>query len=166
MIPELETHTMDLQLQQRVADFYAHHSEVISDDQLERWPEFYTEDCLYKLISRVNFDRKLPLGTILCESRGALLDRVTAIRNTMVYAPRNVVHTVGNPRLVEVATDGTLVARSMFCVWQTLADGQTQLQMVGRSFDRIVSTEYALQFRERIAVFDSELVPGSIVYPI
>ena len=31
---------------------------------------------------------------------------------------------------------------------------------------RIVSTEYALQFRERIAVFDSELVPGSIVYPI
>ena len=157
---------MDLQLQQRVADFYAHHSEVISDDQLEQWPELYTEDCLYKLTSRVNFDRKLPLGTILCESRGALIDRVTAIRNTMVYAPRSVIHTVSNARVVEAGADGTLVARSMFCVWQTLMDGQTHLQMVGRSFDRIVSQGNALRFRERIAVFDSELVPGSIVYPI
>lgn len=157
---------LQLQLQQRVADLYTRHSEIISDDQLEQWPGLYTEDCFYKLISRVNFDRNLPLGTILCESRGALLDRVTAIRNTMVYAPRNMVHTVSNPRLVEVAADGTLVARSMFCVWQTLTDGQTHLQLVGRSFDRIVSQGDALQFRERIAVFDSELVPGSIVYPI
>ena len=113
MITELETHTMDLQLQQRVADFYAHHSEVISDDQLERWPEFYTEDCLYKLISRVNFDRKLPLGAILCESRGALLDRVTAIRNTMVYAaglylpaktttPEAVYAATGAPRRIHI----------------------------------------------------------------
>jgi len=157
---------MDLQLQQRVADLYTRHSEIISDDQLEQWPGLYTEDCFYKLISRVNFDRNLPLGTILCESRGALVDRVTAIRNTMVYAPRNMVHTVSNPRLVELAADGMLVARSMFCVWQTLTDGQTHVQLVGRSFDRIVSQGDALQFRERIAVFDSELVPGSIVYPI
>jgi 3-phenylpropionate/cinnamic acid dioxygenase small subunit len=157
---------MDLHLQQRIAEFYARHSEVLSDDRLEQWPAFYAEDCFYKLISRVNFDRQLPLGTILCESRGALVDRVTAIRNTMVYAPRSVIHTVSNARLVEAAADGTLVARSMFCVWQTLMDGQSRLQMVGRSFDRLVAEGQTLQFRERIAVFDSELVPGSVVYPI
>jgi 3-phenylpropionate/cinnamic acid dioxygenase small subunit len=166
MIPQLEKNNMDLQLQQSVANLYVRHSETISDDQLEQWPEFYTEDCLYKLISRVNVDRKLPLGTILCESRGALIDRVTAIRNTMVFAPRHIIHTVSNARLVDVAADGTLLARSMFCVWQTLVDGQTHMQLVGRSFDRIVRKADALQFCERIAVFDTELVPGSIVYPI
>lgn len=157
---------MDLQLHQRVIELYARHSEAISDDELEHWPGFFTEDCLYKLTSRVNFDRKLPLGTILCESRGALLDRVTAIRNTMVFEPRSVIHTVSNARLVEAEPDGTLLARSMFCVWQTLTDGESKLQLVGRSFDRIVVDGAALRFRERIAIFDSELVPGSIVYPI
>lgn len=157
---------MDLQLHQRVGELYARHSEVISDDRLEEWPGLFVEDCLYKLISRVNVDRKLPLATILCESRGALLDRVTAIRNTMVYEPRTVIHTVSNARLVETAADGTLVARSMFCVWQTMIDGQSQVQLVGRSFDRIAVEPDALRFRERIAVFDTELVPGSVVYPV
>lgn len=157
---------MELQLHQRVAELYARHSEIISDDLLEQWPGLYTEDCVYKLTSRVNFDRKLPLCTILCESRGALLDRVTAIRNTMVFAPRSVIHTVSNARLVETTPDGTLVARSMFCVWQTLVDGQSHLQLVGRSFDRIVVQGDTLRFAERLAIFDSELVPGSIVYPI
>lgn len=157
---------MELQLHQRVADLYARHSEIISDDLLEQWPGLYTEDCVYKLTSRVNFDRKLPLCTILCESRGALLDRVTAIRNTMVFAPRTVIHTVSNARLLETAPDGTLVARSMFCVWQTLVDGQSHLQLVGRSFDRIAVQGDTLRFAECLAIFDSELVPGSIVYPI
>ncbi|GMV01635.1 MAG: hypothetical protein KJZ98_00180 [Burkholderiaceae bacterium] len=157
---------MDSQLHLRVAELYTRHSEIISDNHLEQWPDLYTEDCLYKLVSRANFDRQLPLGTILCESRGALIDRVTAIRNTMVYAPRSIIHTVSNARLTEVATDGALSARSMFCVWQTLPDGQSHLQLVGRSFDRIAVNGEELRFRERIAVFDSELVPGSIVYPI
>ena len=157
---------MDMHLQQRVADFYARHSEVLSDDKLEQWPDFYAQDCLYKLTSRVNFDRQLPLGTILCESRGALIDRVTAIRNTMVFAPRCVLHTVSNARVVEIAADGTLVTRSMFCVWQTLMNGESHMQMVGRSFDRIKPKGFGLEFRERIAIFDTELVPGSIVYPI
>lgn len=160
---------MDPQLHRRVADLYARHSEVISDDQLERWPELYTEDCLYKLTSRVNFDRKLPLCTILCESRGALIDRITAVRNTMVFAPRHVIHTVSNVRLIE-AQGNTLITRSMFCVWQTLIDGQTHVQLVGRSFDRITlddgSNDGPIRFAERVAIFDSELVPGSIVYPI
>ncbi len=157
---------MDFQLHLRVAELYTRHSEIISDNQLEQWPDLYTDDCLYKLISRANFDRQLPLGTILCESRGALIDRVTAIRNTMVYAPRSIIHAVSNVRLTKVAADGTLSARSMFCVWQTLPDGQSHMQLVGRSFDRVAVNSAELRFRERIAVFDSELVPGSIVYPI
>jgi 3-phenylpropionate/cinnamic acid dioxygenase small subunit len=156
---------MDIHLNQRVVDLYARHSEVISDDRLEQWPDLYSDDCVYKLISRVNVERRLPLCTILCESRGALIDRVTAIRNALVFAPRCVTHTVSNARLLE-AHGSTLVARSMFCVWQTLIDGQSHLQLVGRSFDRIDASGPELQFSERLAIFDSELVPGSIVYPI
>jgi salicylate 5-hydroxylase small subunit len=36
----------------------------------------------------------------------------------------------------------------------------------GRYFDRIVREGGALKFREKLAVFDSELIPNSIIYPI
>lgn len=157
---------MSLQLHHRVNAFYLNHSEIISDDRLEGWPDLFAEDCFYRLTSRTNFDRRLPLGTILCESRGALIDRVTAIRNTMVYAPRTIIHAFSNLRVVNESDNGEVVTRSAFCIWQTLADGETQLQMVGRSFDRLREENGELKFRERIAVFDSELVPGAVVYPV
>ncbi len=156
---------MTPELQQKAHELYALYSEAISDDRLEDWPDLFVDDCQYRLISRQNHDRGLPLATILCESRGALVDRVTAIRNTMVFQPRRVAHTFSNLRIVSGEGD-ELTARSMFCVWQTLTDGQTRLQMVGRSFDRLVRDGDSLKFLERLAVFDSELVPGSIVYPV
>ncbi len=148
-----------------VADLYMRHAEVICDDALEQWPDFYAEQCVYRVISRVNHDRGLPLSIIYAESRGALVDRVTAIRNTMVYAPRVVHHGISGMRVLS-QDEGVARTRSHFVVHQTLGDGVTQVQMVGRSFDTIDLAGTRPVFRERLAVFDTELVPGSVVYPI
>lgn len=67
---------------------YADYQGCLNEERFEDWPSFFTEDCLYKIVPRENFERGLPLATWLCESRSYLLDRVTAIRKTAVYAPR------------------------------------------------------------------------------
>ena len=146
-------------------DLYANHAQVICDNELEKWPELYTQECVYRLISRVNYERNLPLSVILAESRGALADRVMAIRNTMVYAPRYVTHLTSNIRILEDKS-GLLHTRSHFAVYYTQVDGNARLQLVGRTFDKIDTSGDTWLFAERNVVFDNELVPGSIVHPV
>ena len=40
---------------------------AIDNDELERFPEFFCETCLYKVQPRTNFERGLPLATWLSE---------------------------------------------------------------------------------------------------
>lgn len=146
-------------------NLYARHAQIISDGKLEQWPDLYVDECLYRIISRVNHERGLPLSLIFAESRGALKDRVSAIRNTMVYAPRYVTHLVSQVQITE-EQDGLLHTRSHFAVYYTQTDGNARLQMVGRSFDQIDTRSDDWLFAHRSVVFDNELVPGSIVYPV
>jgi len=113
---------------------------------------------------RSNHDRGMMLGPIFSESKGALIDRVTAIRNSMVFAPRAMCYVVGSIRVVE--TDGeTARSRSMFSAYHTLDDGDSHLLMVARSFDHLaLGTE--LKFIERVVIFDTERVPGALIYPV
>lgn len=156
---------MTLEFQHGVEALYAIHAERICDDELEAWTELYTPDCLYKLTSRLNHERGLPLSPILAESQGALSDRVAAIRNTMVWSPRCVTHTVSGIRIVK-REGNFLHTRSMFAVFQTMIDGTTMLHMVGRTFDKIAVDGISMKFAERVAIYDSELVLGSVIYPI
>ena len=149
----------------KVQNLYAKHAQAICDNELEKWPELYTQDCLYRIISRVNYERDLPLSVMLAESRGALVDRVMAIRNTMVYAPRYVTHLTSNISIVD-EQDGLFHTRSHFAVYYTQVDGNARLQLVGRTFDKVDPSGDAWLFTERSVVFDNELVPGSIVYPV
>ncbi|MGF6408552.1 aromatic-ring-hydroxylating dioxygenase subunit beta [Paraburkholderia tuberum] len=150
---------------EKVDDLYAQHAEIICDDRLEQWPELYADECVYKIISRVNYERSLPVGVIFAESKGALIDRVTAIRNTMVFSPRYLTHLIGSVRIVG-EKEGVLDTRSQFAVYQTLVDGTPELQLLGRTFDQIDASGEALKFKSRFVVFDNELVPGSVVYPV
>jgi 3-phenylpropionate/cinnamic acid dioxygenase small subunit len=151
---------MNADLQARYNDF----SHNLSDDALETWAELFCEDATYRLTSRRNHEMKLPLCTILCESRGALIDRIAAIRNTLVYAPRKVLHCASNVQIVAESGD-QVQARSLFIVFQTFETGVTELQMVGRSFDTWRRQGERLKLLHRDAIFDTELVPGSVVYP-
>jgi 3-phenylpropionate/cinnamic acid dioxygenase small subunit len=155
----------DQGLPRRVADFYARYSECICDDNLEVWPDFFAAECVYKIIPRINYDRGLPISLILAESRGGLVDRMTAIRNTMVFAPRYISHTVNAVR-IRSYVDRLIEARSMICVHETLSDQPSRLLLVGRSFDRMEIGEEDLHFVERVVVSDTEALPGTLVYPI
>jgi len=149
----------------RVQDLFAEYVECLDDDELERWPHLFTETCLYQVIARENHDRGLPLAAILCESRGMLQDRVVAVRETSMYAPRYLGHVVGPARLSPLP-DGSVAARAGYSVFRTLAEEETRVFNTGRYLAVIDTDGERLRFSELRCVFDSTLIPNSIVSPI
>jgi anthranilate 1,2-dioxygenase small subunit len=149
-----------------VAAFYAGYSAALSDNRIEDWPAFFTEDCRYEVISRANRERGLPLATMRYHSRGALTDRAAALANSLVFAPRAIAHLVGSVLVLE-RSGPRCAARSSFAVYQTLADGDSHLLMAGRTFDQIqIGAGDVMQFAQRTVVYDSERIPGALVYPV
>jgi 3-phenylpropionate/cinnamic acid dioxygenase small subunit len=135
------------------------------DDEIERWPGLFTDEAVYKIVSRENRERKLPLATMLCEGRGMLADRVTAIRRTSVYVPRQTRHFITNIGIV--ANEGERVrTQANFAVFESFDDSSSRVLAVGRYYDVVSTTGGALKFEEKLCVYDGNVVPGSIIYPL
>ena len=154
-----------LRLHFELSDLYAAYADCLDDGDLERWPEFFTDACLYQVIPRDNVERGLPLAIMHCESAGMLRDRVAALRRTSVYAPRALRHLVSGVRVTRIA-DGVVHARASYVVLQTLPDDETRVFNAGLYLDELVREAGILKFRRRRCVYDTLLVPGSLVYPI
>jgi anthranilate 1,2-dioxygenase small subunit len=153
------------QLRLRLADLYSAYADALDEDALESWPDFFTPDCLYQVIPRENFEQGLPIALIYCESRGMLQDRVVAIRETALFVPRTIRHLTGNIRLREIGADGLRLTAS-FALFQTMTDRPSELFLCGQYRDRVVKDSGQLRFAERICVYDSTIVPTSLVYPV
>ena len=154
-----------LELRARLADLYCAYSDALDDGELERWPDFFTRDCVYKVIPRENFERELPIALIYCESRDMLVDRVIALRETALYVPRLVRHLTGNIRLRAIEPSGLRLTAN-FALFQTMSDQPSEIFLCGRYHDRVVEENGGLRFAERICVYDSTVVPTSLVYPV
>jgi anthranilate 1,2-dioxygenase small subunit len=148
-----------------IEEVYYDYVECIDDGELERWPEFFTDECLYKIIPRENFERGLPLATMLCESKGMLKDRVVAIQQTSMYAPRALRHLISNIR-IKGQEDGVIRVQANYAVLQTLIDDETRVFNAGKYLDKLVREDGRLKFKEKLCIFDSVLIPTSLIYPI
>lgn len=153
--------TLRLEIEALLADYAA----VLDAMALERWPEFFIEQCFYEVIPRENYDRGLPIALMRCESKGMLWDRVTAIRDTMMYEPRYLRHLISGVRVTGQSPEGITVEAN-YAVFETPVDAVTHVFNVGRYLDRIVREDGQLKFAEKHCVFDSLLVPNSLIYPI
>ncbi|MBI3784443.1 MAG: aromatic-ring-hydroxylating dioxygenase subunit beta [Deltaproteobacteria bacterium] len=152
-------------LRAEIEELYGDYAAALDDGDLDRWPECFTDPCLYKIIPRDNYERGLPLALVLCESRGMLRDRVEALRRSTVFAPRYLRHIIGPLRLVDIAGE-VIEAHANYVVLETPLDEPTRVLNTGRYLDKIARFDGRLRLRQRICVFDSLLVPGSLVYPI
>ena len=142
---------------------YADYADA-ADNDLARWPQLFTERCLYRVVSRENYELGLPLSTMSAESRGMLLDRVVAIDRINVHKPRTMRHLYSALRILDESVDGTRVA-SHFAIFESPHGGTTTIFAAGRSFDIVVREDGTLRFREKVCVYDGDLVSGSLIYP-
>ena len=155
----------EIELRLDVADLYASYSACLDAGRFDDWPEFFTEDCRYRVVSRENHDRNLPLGTMDLQSRGALLDRVYAVQSTLFHAPYYQRHIIGPARILSREGE-TILAEANYLVIRTKRDQPSEIFNAGRYLDRIVAVQQGLRFADKICIFDSELIPNSIIYPL
>ena len=153
------------ELRLALEELYADYAACLDEERFEEWPAFFTDPCVYKIVPRDNFERGLPLATWLCESRGYLADRVTAIRKTAVYAPRYVRRMVSGIRVLGW-TGAVLEVRANYLALETLQDELTRVFNAGQYRDKLVVADGKLKFREKLCIFDSLLVPNSLIYPL
>ena len=72
---------------------------------------------------------------------------------------------IGPPRILAL-DDGAICAEASYVVIRTKRDQLSEVFNAGRYLDRVVRTADGLKFAEKVCVFDSELIPNSIIYPL
>ena len=139
---------------------------VLDENRLEDWPAFFTDDGVYKIIPRENYDMDLPIAVLSCEGRGMLADRVTAIRETLLFEPRALRHITSGMRIMSFEDDGSVRVQTNYAVYENSPDVTNAVFNVGRYMDRIVVREGRLRYTEKLCVFDTSAIPTSLIYPI
>jgi salicylate 5-hydroxylase small subunit len=156
---------VDFQTYLELTRLYADYAAALDAGQWDKWPEFFTDECTYKLQPRENYDRGFPLATMSFESKGMLKDRVYGISETIFHDPYYQRHVVGAPRILSV--EGKRIeAEANYAVFRTKANELTTVFNVGRYVDRVLRTPDGMKFESRVCIFDSEMIPNSIIYPV
>lgn len=144
---------------------YADYAAAVDSGQWDLWPEFFTEKCVYRLQPRENYERGFPLATLSFTSKGMLKDRVYGIRETLFHDPYYQRHVVGTP-VVRHADNGRYQCEANYAVLRTKLSEASTVFNVGRYIDTVVKTPEGLKFESRQCIYDSEMIPNSIIYPI
>jgi salicylate 5-hydroxylase small subunit len=156
---------IDFETWRQIAALYVDYAAVVDGNAWERWPEFFTDVCTYRIQPRENHERGLPLSTLWFESKAMLKDRVYGITETIFHEHYYQRHVVGIPRILRVEVE-QIESEANYAVFRTRPDGLSEVFNVGRYIDTIVRTQQGLKFASRLCVFDSELIPNSLIYPI
>jgi anthranilate 1,2-dioxygenase small subunit len=144
----------------------------VDDDRLEEWPGFFTERCHYRITTADNHRRGLPAGIVWADSRGMLVDRVSALREANIYERHSYRHLLGAPAVLSAepagAPDGAVDVRSetSFLVVRITGDGPTDLFASGRYIDQYLVEDDRALLRERVVVCDSSRIDTLLAVPL
>ena len=148
-----------------VIRLYSDYAAAVDSADWDRWVDFFVEDCEYKIQPRENFERGFPLCTLALLSKNMLKDRVYGIHETLYHDPYYQRHVVGLP-LIREGREGIIVSEANYAVFRTKLSGESTVFNVGRYLDRIIRNQDGLKFISRLCIYDSEMIPNSIIYPL
>jgi anthranilate 1,2-dioxygenase small subunit len=148
-----------------IEGLYTAYAHCLDDDRLEEWPEFFTEDCTYRVTSAENFEAGLPLGIIYATSKNMLVDRVMALRRANIYEPQRYRHLISCVEIAHAELDA-LDALANFLVVRTMQDGAMTLFAAGRYIDRVARTDRGWKFAGKQVVLDSRQIDTLLALPL
>lgn len=157
---------LDFDTWQALVQLQADYAAAVDSGDWDLWPTFFTEACLYKLQPRENHERGFPLATLSFDSKGMLKDRVYGIRETLFHDPYYQRHVIGAPLVHRIDGDGRIHCEANYAVFRTRLSKESTVFNVGRTLDEVVVTPQGLKFASRLVVYDSEMIPNSLIYPI
>ncbi len=161
-------------LQAQFQELYAFYAASLDEQRYQDWLTLFASDCEYKLQSRENFDRQLPLATLRIESKAMLQDRVTAILGTLFHAPYTQCHVIGPLSIQSItASQGAdapitqLLVSARYSVFRTKISQPSEVFNVGRYLDRWhLQADGQWLLQSKLVVFDSDLIANSLIHLI
>jgi anthranilate 1,2-dioxygenase small subunit len=138
---------------------------AIDDDRLEEFPNFFVAEGVYKVASRFNAERGLPLAHIYCTNRGMITDRIASIRKANIYQPHRYRHLISGIH-VESHTGDVATARANYLVVRIMDDGSSAIFSTGEYRDAILLRAGTALFRERVVLFDSKSIETLLAIPL
>jgi salicylate 5-hydroxylase small subunit len=148
-----------------LTQLYSDYASAIDSGDWDLWPEFFTDDCVYRLQPRENHERGFPLATLSFTSKGMLKDRVYGIKETLFHDPYYQRHIVGTP-VIRTVESRTFKCEANYAVFRTKLSEISTVFNVGRYLDVVVRTPIGLKFAVRECIYDSEMIPNAIIYPV
>jgi anthranilate 1,2-dioxygenase small subunit len=146
----------------RLMTQYVH---AIDNDELERWPQFFTAQGMYQIIPRTAYEQGHPVGVWFCDNRDMLEDRVSSVREVNVFEPHVYRHVIGPTEILEV-TGGVYRAQTSYIVVRTMHDGEMSVFSAGRYVDEIIVEQDVALLQKRIVVTDSARFDTLVVIPL
>ena len=148
-----------------IEDFLNDYAYKIDDGDYEAWPNFFTEDAFYQVITKESYEAGLPVGILTCDGRGMMVDRTRALRDANIYEPHSYSHFLSRPALEE-REGGAITARTNFQVIRTMQNGDQFLYGVGKYLDEIVWEDGMPKLRKRMVILESRRVDILLVLPL
>lgn len=141
------------------------YASVLDDGELGDWPGFFTEDCLYRIATRENERRGMPLPIMLCDSRAGLFDRVEATEKANIFEPHWYRHILSESEVLKTAADALVVKTAFICV-RTMQDGAMSLFVSGYYMDEVARVGGRCLFRSKTVVVDQSRIDTLIAVPL
>ena len=165
VVPLTKTTEVTQPVRDAIARLMMEYVHAIDNDELERWPQFFTEKSLYQIISRPEHELGRLIGVWYCDTRAMLEDRVGSIREVNIYEPHVYRHIIGPTEVLDFR-EGAYSAQTSYIVVRTMHDGEMLLFSAGRYVDEIVIEGGAARFRKRVVVSDSSRYDTLVAIPI
>ncbi len=143
----------------------AEYARCIDDGRLEEWPDHFHGRCLYKVTTAEMLRDGLEGAIIFANSRGMLIDRVSALREANIYERQSYRHILGQPSIVS-DVGGDIRTETPFLVARILRDGDTDIFATGRYLDCYRMEEGKAKLNERIVVCDSSRIDTLMALPL
>ena len=155
----------EAELEREIVALNYRYARCLDENRLDEWPEFFTEEGRYLIQPRDNLDQGLEGYWLYFENKRMLRDRVVSLKDVNIYKIHYERRLVTNVELTGRDGDGWL-ARANYLVMHTDNEGRSSIFSVGEYRDRIVNSEGALRFRERLVIADTFVVPSHLSMPI
>ena len=150
---------------ERILALHAAYIRCIDNDELESWPDFFLDRCLYVVTTAENRRQGFESGLIYADTKGMLIDRVAALRQANVYEKQSYRHILGLPHVTKNGGEEA-ESETPFLVVRVMHDGRTDIFATGLYVDTLRASGNDLKFARRLVVCDSSRIDTLMALPL
>jgi anthranilate 1,2-dioxygenase small subunit len=150
---------------ERILALQAAYIRSIDNNELEAWPGFFLDRCLYVVTSAENHKNGFSAGIIYADTKDMLIDRVASLRQANIYEKQSYRHIVGLPHVTKNGGDEA-ESETPFIVMRIMHDGETSIFATGIYLDTYRAAGTELKLAKRVVVCDSSRVDTLMALPL